>query len=81
MKSRCSTKQYIESESGPLDLNSVYLASANLSGANLSRAYLIGADLSGANLFGADLSRVNVTSIKYSDSTRWPPGFTPPPSR
>lgn len=47
----------------------------NLTGANLSGANLSGADLSGAILDGADL-----TGITYDAETRWPVGFTPPPS-
>ncbi|MGA7053968.1 MAG: pentapeptide repeat-containing protein [Mycobacterium sp.] len=52
------------------------LTGANLTGANLTRVDLTGADLTGANLTGANLS-----DITYSESTRWPDGYTPPPSR
>lgn len=57
------------------NLTRANLTSANLSGANLTRADLSGANLSGANLRGADL-----TEIRHDEKTRWPEGFTPPPS-
>jgi uncharacterized protein YjbI with pentapeptide repeats len=62
------------------------LANANLANANLTDANLTDANLTDANLIGADLTRANLTGanlsgIRYSESTRWPDGFTPPPSR
>lgn len=62
------------------------LTDANLTDANLTEAILTGANLAGADLTGADLTRANLTGtnlrgIRYSESTRWPDGFTPPPSR
>ena len=58
------------------ELNRADLRDAKLQGSNLSHAKLFG-----ANLTGADLSGANLTYIYYDDSTRWPEGFTPPPSR
>ena len=49
--------------------------------ANLCEVDLSGADLSGTDLRGADLSGANLINIKYNSDTRWPEGFTPPPSR
>ena len=62
------------------------LTDANLTDANLTDAILTDADLTRADLSGADLTRANLTGanlsgIRYSESTRWPDGFTPPPSR
>lgn len=62
------------------------LTNANLTDANLTDAILTSADLTGADLTNADLTRANLTGatlrgIRYSESTRWPDGFTPPPSR
>ena len=58
-----------------------WLISASLVGADLSKANLTGARLDGADLTGADLTGANLTDIRYDTSTRWPEGFTPPPSR
>src|SRR6516162_4424664 len=54
---------------------------ANLTDANLTDADLTRADLSGADLTRANLTGANLSAIRYSESTRWPDGFTPPPSR
>ena len=37
--------------------------------------------LDGANFDSAHLEDAVLTDIYYTDRTRWPPGFTPPPSR
>ena len=39
------------------------------------------ADLSHAILTDANLTRANLTNVFYDQSTRWPAGFVPPPSR
>jgi uncharacterized protein YjbI with pentapeptide repeats len=77
-------------------LTGANLKGANVTGANLKGAGLTGADLTGADLTGADLTGANLTSANltsanltsanlsgttYSESTRWPDGYTPPPSR
>ncbi|MFI2476930.1 pentapeptide repeat-containing protein [Nocardia xishanensis] len=49
--------------------------------ANLTSANLTGANLAGANLTSANLTGANLTDIRYDQRTRWPEGFTPPPSR
>ena len=54
---------------------------ADLTGANLADADLTDADLSQAILTGANLTRANLTNVYYDQSTRWPVGFVPPPSR
>jgi hypothetical protein len=56
------------------DLSGADLGGAGLNGADLREALLTGADLTGSFLIGADLGQT-----KYSDDTRWPDGFTPPP--
>jgi hypothetical protein len=61
------------------------LNSSDLSGANLTGADLTDADLRGATLDGADLSDATIIhaalkGIHYDSSTKWPNGFTPPPS-
>jgi hypothetical protein len=65
------------SGAAPVDVNlsGANLNHADLSGANLTHAHLSGADLDEANLSGANLERVN-----YDEKTKWPVGFTPPPS-
>ena len=62
------------------DLTKVKLIGADLTGADLNEADLTGADLTGAHLNGAHLFLAKLTDIIYDDSTRWPYGFTPPPS-
>lgn len=54
---------------------------ADLSNADLSDADLTGADLGHANLTGANLDHANITNVFYDQTTTWPQGFTPPPSR
>ncbi|GGG72102.1 hypothetical protein GCM10011374_41070 [Kocuria dechangensis] len=54
--------------------------------ANLSGARLEGATFSGAKLFGVDFSGssvqgANLEGACHDESTTWPAGFTPPPSR
>lgn len=51
------------------------LLGADLSGARLARCYLEGADLTGASLDGT-----TIEEVQYDANTRWPDGFTPPPS-
>jgi uncharacterized protein YjbI with pentapeptide repeats len=67
------------------DLTGADLWKADLTGANLSNAVLTGASLSnavltGADLTGAQLTRTTLDSIVYDQHTKWPAGFTPPPS-
>lgn len=53
----------------------VSLAGLDLTGANFSQATLSAVDFTGANL-----TDVNFGGVTYDDATRWPAGFTPPPS-
>ncbi len=67
------------------DLNNADLSHADLTGAGLFQADLTGADMSaavltGANLTGAQLTRASLGGIVYDRNTKWPAGFTPPPS-
>jgi uncharacterized protein YjbI with pentapeptide repeats len=72
------------------DLSAASLFKANLYMADLSGANLYLADLSGVDLSGADLSGANfwgmsarlprLDGTRYNDFTRWPAGFSPPPS-
>ncbi len=55
------------------------LAGANLRGGNLESANLGWANLEGANLRGGNLEAANLGWAKYSTTTTWPRGFTPPP--
>jgi uncharacterized protein YjbI with pentapeptide repeats len=66
-------------------LFSAYLYRAYLTGADLTDAILFdanlrGADLTGADLTGAVLSGTILEGITYDENTKWPAGFTPPPS-
>ncbi|MEV3962462.1 pentapeptide repeat-containing protein [Nocardia sp. NPDC050193] len=64
-------------------LGGLNLTDADLAGLNLTNAYLGGANLTNADLTGLNpeyLAGANLTGIIYSDSTRWPEGFSPPPS-
>ena len=73
-----------------VDLSDADLQGANLSGANLYLVSLQGADLRRAdlsntnlilaNMVGANLSGANLSGVEH-DYTKWPRGFTPPPSR
>ncbi len=62
------------------DLTGAFLLDTDLSEASMSGADLSHADLTGANLTGTDLTDVNLTDVTYDSSTKWPEGFTPPPS-
>lgn len=67
------------------NLTGADLSLADLTGADLWKADLTGADLSnavltGADLTGAQLTRTTLDSIVYDQHTKWPAGFTPPPS-
>ncbi len=62
------------------DLTGAFLTGAKLFGANLTGAFLTGADLTGADLNVADLTNATLQGIIYDSSTKWPNGFTPPPS-
>jgi uncharacterized protein YjbI with pentapeptide repeats len=68
------------------------LTMANLTGADLSiddflndpdqpGATLDDANLRGTDLTGADLARASLNNVYYDASTKWPAGFSPPPSR
>lgn len=54
---------------------------ADLTGADLAGADLTDADLGHANLDRAQLNRAVLTNVYYDADTKWPQGFTPPPSR
>ena len=62
------------------DLIGAKMKGINLTGANLTGANLNGADLSGADLTGAVLTDAWLIRIRYNLETKWPKGFTPPPS-
>lgn len=74
------------------DLTGANLTLANLTDADLSiddylndpdqpGATLDGANLRGADLTGADLARASLNNVYYDSTTKWPAGFSPPPSR
>ncbi|WP_405183628.1 pentapeptide repeat-containing protein (plasmid) [Nocardia sp. NBC_01377] len=73
------------------DMTYAHLIGADLTGATLTGATLINTKLTGANLAGVDLrytnmtdanlTDANLTGTMYDNDTRWPEGFTPPPSR
>jgi uncharacterized protein YjbI with pentapeptide repeats len=65
------------------NLTGAFLAGANLTGADLTsadltNAVIVLANLTGANLTAADLGQVQ--AVCYDNTTKWPDGFTPPPS-
>jgi uncharacterized protein YjbI with pentapeptide repeats len=63
------------------DARNINLTNADLSGANLTSADLTNAELQGANLQDTKgLEQAKLTNIRYDGETRWPAGFTPPPS-
>lgn len=77
---------------GVSNLTNTDLSNTNLSGANLRYTGLGGADLrgailddavlEGADLYGAKgLADASLINIYYTESTKWPDGFTPPESR
>ena len=53
-----------------------YLDDPDQPGATLDDANLRGTDLT-----EADLARASLNNVYYDASTKWPAGFTPPPSR
>lgn len=65
------------------DLTDAYLGADQLPAKMSDRrgADLIRANLAGTVLTGADLTGAVLTDLYYDASTRWPQGFTPPPSR
>lgn len=63
------------------ELSRVNLARAFLPKANLTDALLDQVNLAGANLKDTNLTGTTLTDIYYDESTIWPAGFTPPPSR
>jgi uncharacterized protein YjbI with pentapeptide repeats len=75
---------------GDKDLYDVNLRGANLTGADLTGAdlryaavngaWLRYAILTGADLSDADLTDAILEGITYDETTKWPIGFTPPPS-
>lgn len=56
------------------------LSHANLTFTNLTLADLTRADLSLAKMTEAELLDTQLTQVTYGKGTRWPEGFTPPPS-
>lgn len=72
------------------------LTQTNFNGVDLTRSWFtadtifdgtsfVGADLTESQLFDVDLSttrldNANLAGVCYSESTKWPPGFTPPPN-
>jgi hypothetical protein len=62
------------------DLTGAILTRADLYGANLTDTNLAGTNLYWANLFGADLFGADLFGCRWSSSTVWPEGFTPPVS-
>lgn len=63
------------------------LVKAKLIAAIFHHAYIGHADFTGADLSGANFShamgleQANLKDVVYDDTTRWPLGFVPPPSR
>jgi uncharacterized protein YjbI with pentapeptide repeats len=62
------------------NLHDAHLTDAKLIDAHLYGAYLYRALLRGADLRGADLTEAELEGITYDENTKWPEGFTPPPS-
>lgn len=58
-----------------VDLTDARLGEADLTGATLRQVTLNGADLTGAILAG-----VSFDGVRYDAKTKWPVGFSPPPS-
>ncbi|UGT43803.1 pentapeptide repeat-containing protein [Nocardia yamanashiensis] len=58
-----------------VDLSGAHLSEADLTGATLRQVTLNGADLTGATLTG-----VQFDGVRYDAKTKWPVGFSPPPS-
>ena len=63
------------------NLQDADLSNANLTGASLGLAYLSGADLRGADLTHAELGMTPLMGAIWDSTTKWPKGFTPPPSK
>ncbi|MDT7765704.1 MAG: hypothetical protein QOC63_5124 [Mycobacterium sp.] len=62
------------------DLSSTDLTKADLFHADLTGATLNNAVFTGADLTEAQLTRTTLDGVVYDSSTKWPSGFTPPPS-
>jgi uncharacterized protein YjbI with pentapeptide repeats len=62
------------------DLGEAWLPGARLAGTNLARANLTGAHLEGADLSGSRLDGAVLDGATYSETTRWPDGFSVPPN-
>ncbi|MGW4242949.1 pentapeptide repeat-containing protein [Nocardia sp. NPDC004722] len=63
------------------NLSSTTIWGATLRGAHLAGANLTNASIQDADLTDADLTGANLTDVFYDNRTKWPQGFTPPPSR
>ncbi|AKL73804.1 putative low-complexity protein [Actinobacteria bacterium IMCC26256] len=63
------------------DLEGSNLWLADLTDANLEDADLTNVDLTEADLTNANLSGTILTGVLWDETTIWPVGFTPPPSR
>ena len=70
-----------EADLSGLDSWRLDLTDADLRGADLTEAKLWHARLDGADLRGADLTELDMRWSQHNESTRWPDGFTPLPSR
>ncbi|MBM7460532.1 pentapeptide repeat-containing protein [Rhodococcus coprophilus] len=60
-------------------LTNARLTNARLTNADLTNADLTNADLTNADLTNADLTNANLENCRYSETTQWADGFTPPP--
>jgi uncharacterized protein YjbI with pentapeptide repeats len=58
-----------------------FAKNASFKGSNLSDVNFSGTSLQGADFSGAvGLDKANLSKVCWDGSTRWPAGFTPPPS-
>jgi uncharacterized protein YjbI with pentapeptide repeats len=62
------------------DLREAWLPDARLAGTNLAKADLTGAHLEGTDLSGSRLDGAVLDGATYSETTRWPDGFSVPPN-
>jgi uncharacterized protein YjbI with pentapeptide repeats len=70
-----------ESELERVDLRGAELNDLNLSKVCFAHSNLDGAILRGADLSHAQLRDTRLAGVIADNTTKWPHGFTPPPSR
>jgi uncharacterized protein YjbI with pentapeptide repeats len=72
---------FIDAQLSHASIDKAFARNASFAGSNLSGADFTGTSLQGADFSGAvGLDQADLSTVCWDESTRWPEGFTPPPS-